>query len=105
MSWKIWSHSPETWAMAAPTALAQSPCCDMDHLGHARQLVRDQEGAAADGDQRHVARLGLHAVDRLLGHARGLGEDLSAGRGIEMRDLAPVAEVEHARRRRRCRWS
>ena len=26
MSLKIWSHSPETWAMAAPTALAQSPC-------------------------------------------------------------------------------
>ena len=26
MSRKIWSHSPETWAIAAPTALAQSPC-------------------------------------------------------------------------------
>ena len=76
---------------------------DMDHLGHARQLVRDQERAAADGDQRHVAGLGLHAVDRLLGHARGLVEHLLAGRRVEMRDLLPVAERQHGRRRRRCR--
>ena len=69
----------------------------MDHPGHARQLLRDQEGAAADGDQRHVARLGLHAVDRLLGHARGLGEHPLAGRRVEMGDLLLVAELEHAR--------
>ena len=84
--------------MAAPTALAQSPCSTWITWETPGQLVGDQEGAAADGDQRHVARFGLHAVDRLFGQARGLGEHLPAGGGVEMGDLALVAELQHATR-------
>src|SRR5882762_9121890 len=85
MSLKIWSHSPETWAMAA---------LDVDDLGDARQLLRDQERPAADGDQRHVARLGLHAVDRLLGQAGRFGQHLLAGCSVELGDLLAIAELQ-----------
>ena len=71
---KTWSASPLTRAIAAPTALAQSPKGDPDDLRNAGQAFRHQEGAAADGNQRRVAGLGFHAVDIFFELPRGVGE-------------------------------
>src|SRR5262249_30778111 len=108
MSLKIWSHSPDTWAMAAPTALAQSPCStwitfDTPRSGSGATeapppTAIHRTAAATDGNQRHVARFGLHAVDRLLGHACGFAQHLSAESTVEMDDLPSVAQIQQARR-------
>ena len=59
-------------AVAAPTALAQSPCGTRDHLGNPGEAVGDQKGAAADRDQCYVAGLGLHPVALVVPHVSPL---------------------------------
>ena len=51
MSRKTWSASPLTCAIAAPTALAQSPCGTRITSRHAGEPIGHQERAAADRDQ------------------------------------------------------
>jgi len=65
-------------AVAAPTALAQSPCGTRDHLGNPGEAVGDQKGAAADRDQCYVAGLGLHPVALVVPHVSPLVPDVFA---------------------------
>ena len=95
--WKIWSTSPLTWAMAAPTALATAwwrTCTTSETpasaLGH-------QEAAAADRDQRLLARVGLHPVDAFLDASRACAPArVLHERGRQVGHPRAVAEVDQA---------
>src|ERR671913_736293 len=72
-------------------------------MGHAHdlenplELVRQQEGAAADRQELHVPRLGLHPVDAFLDHACNMPQHGPAARAIQVCDLGAVTDVEQAR--------
>ena len=85
--WKIRSTWPLTEAIAAPIALATSKCSGRWTSLTPGSSVRDEDAAAADDDQRPVARGGLDPVDRV--GQRGVGPGEGGPRSVAVRHRRP----------------